>query len=44
MDIQGYEEEMLEQKKSSKVASKFKAIISDSLNLNDIGKKLRMDL
>ena len=40
MDIQGYEEEMLEQKKSSKVASKFKAIISDSLNLNDIGKKI----
>ena len=40
MDIQGYEEEMLEQKKSSKVASKFKPIISDSLNLNDIGKKI----
>lgn len=40
MDIQGYEEEMLEQKKSSKVASKFKAIISDSLDLNDIGKKI----
>jgi len=40
MDIQGYEEEMLEQKKSSKVASKFKAIVSDSLNLNNVGKKI----
>ena len=40
MDIEGYEEEMLIQRKSSKVSSKFKSTISENLNLSQISSKV----
>ena len=40
LDIKGYEEEMLNQRKSSKQASKFKSTLNENINLENVVKKL----
>ena len=41
MDLEGYEEEMLKQRNSSKTSSKFKASLNENLNLDIISKKIK---